>query len=398
MQLVEKHLVRSSNANFLEIEWITFHSKNLYNAANYIMRQHFFDTGNVYGNNALYHIAKHLEEYSALPRKVSQQTLKVLSDNWKSWVSALREYRKAPEKFNGKPKIPKYLDKNGRFVAVYTDQAISFRDERFIRLSGTNIYIETQVAYEKINQVRVIPKGSCYVIEVVYTVEPEVNCLDYSLVAGIDLGLNNLATVASNKAGHSPFFVNGRPIKALNQFYNKQRAYFQAKLPNGVYNSKRLQKITEKRNRRVDHYMHIASRLIVNYLVYSEIGNLVIGKNDGWKQKINIGNRNNQNFVSIPHARFIGMLTYKAELAGIVVFHQEESYTSKCSFLDMEPISKHANYAGKRISRGLFRASSGALINADVNGAYNIIRKAFPKAFDGIGGVVVHPVRINLRT
>lgn len=398
MQLVEKHLVRSSNAYFREIDWLTFHSKNLYNAANYIMRQNFFNTGYVHGGNALYHIAKHLNEYSVLPRKVSQQTLTSLSNNWKAWVSAIKVYRQSPGKFTGQPKIPKYLDKGGRFPVTYTRQAISFVDSRFIRLSGTNIYVQTKVDYGSINQVRIVPKGTCYVIEVIYEVEPEINDLDYSLVAGIDLGVDNLATVTTNKAGHSPFLVNGRPVKALNQFYNKQRAYYQSRLPDGVHNSRRIQKITEKRNRRIDHYMHVTSRLIINYLVYCGIGNLVIGKNDGWKQNVSIGRRNNQNFVSIPHSRLIKMLTYKAELAGIVVFHQEESYTSKCSFLDLEPISKHSSYAGKRIRRGLFKASNGALINADVNGAYNIIRKAFPKAFDGIGDVVVHPVRLNLRT
>jgi len=135
----------------------------------------------------------------------------------------------------------------------------------------------------------------------------------------------------------------------------------------------------------------------VKWLLDNKIGTLVIGKNDGWKQQINLGKRNNQNFVQIPHARFIEMLTYKAQLAGIKVILVEESYTSKCSFLDNEPIHKHEQYAGRRIKRGLFRASDGRLINADINGSANIMRKAIPNAFaDGIGALAVPPLRLKL--
>jgi putative transposase len=135
----------------------------------------------------------------------------------------------------------------------------------------------------------------------------------------------------------------------------------------------------------------------VQWLVAQRIGTLVIGKNDGWKQAIGLGKRTNQTLVFVPHARFIEMLTYKAELVGIQVIVSEESYTSKCSFLDLEPVGNHDAYAGKRVKRGLYRASDGRRLNADVNGAYNIMRKVVPNAFGkGIAGVVVHPVRSTL--
>src|SRR5205085_797445 len=153
-----------------------------------------------------------------------------------------------------------------------------------------------------------------------------------------------------------------------------------------------IEAINDNRNRRIKTALHRCSRLIIDTLVKAGIGTLVIGKNDGWKQQVNLGRRTNQNFVSIPHAQFIDMLTYKAQLVGIRVIVTEESYTSKCSFLDLEDICKHETYAGKRIKRGLFRAADGHTIHADVNGSYNILRKVVPNAFaNGIGAAVVQP-------
>ena len=156
-----------------------------------------------------------------------------------------------------------------------------------------------------------------------------------------------------------PRLVNGRPVKSINQFYNKQRSDLQSRLPKEQYTSNRLERLTTKRTRKIDHYLHTASKRIIDLLIQERIGTLVIGKNANWKQEVNIGKRNNQNFVNIPHARFIDMLTYKATLVGIAVVITEESYTSKCSFLDMEPIKKHEVYVGKRVKRGLFRSASG---------------------------------------
>jgi putative transposase len=209
--------------------------------------------------------------------------------------------------------------------------------------------------------------------------------------------LNNLAAVTFNQPGLAPFLVNGRALKAINQWYNKRRARLQAKLPQGVHASHQLDILTDQRNRQITHYLHVASRRIVDRLVSHCIGMLVIGQNNGWKQAIRLGKRTNQNFVFVPHARFIEMLRYKAALAGIHVVVSKECYTSKCSFLDLEPVGKHDVYAGKRVKRGLFQASDGRCINADINGAFNIMRKVVPDAFgNGIGGVVVHPVRIAL--
>lgn len=264
-----------------------------------------------------------------------------------------------------------------------------------IHLSKTQIFIPTRV--KAVNQVRLVPKTYHIVVEVIYEVKEKTGeNLDYDSIAGIDIGLNNLATLASNQLRFIPVLVNGRPLKSINAYYNKKRAVFQARLKGEQKTCRKIQQLTHKRNCKIDNYLHHASRFIINHLVANRIGTLVIGKNDCWKQEINLSKRHNQNFVSIPHARFIEMLTYKAQLVGIKVIVTEESYTSKCSVLDNEPIRKHDKYKGRRIFRGLFCAGDGTLINADVNGSANIVRKVFPNAFaQGIQGVVVRPVRVT---
>jgi len=218
-------------------------------------------------------------------------------------------------------------------------------------------------------------------------------------MAGVDLGVNNLAAITSKQSGFAPLLVNGRPLKALNQWYNKRRAALQAKLPKGQFTSRRLEILTDKRKRQLDHYLHVASRRIIDVLVQHLIGTLVVGKNDGWKQQVQRGRRTNQTFVFLPHARFIQMLTYKAELVGIRVILTGERHTSKCSFLDGEAVGHHDRYVGKRVTRGLFVSATGRRMNADVNGAYNMIAKVVPNAVyrNGRAGVVVHPVRLALR-
>jgi putative transposase len=177
---------------------------------------------------------------------------------------------------------------------------------------------------EHIDQVRIVPRKGFYVVEVIYEQAVKQTPVNPAYYAGIDLGVNNLVALASNKPGFIPVVVNGRPVKSTNQFYNKRRAELQHKLGH-TGTTARMERMTTKRNRRIDHYMHTTSRSIIDLLVQEEIGVLMIGKNDGWKQDIEIGKRNNQNFVQIPHARFISMLTYKAELVGITVLLTEES-------------------------------------------------------------------------
>ena len=325
----------------------------------------------------------------------------ILDKNWKAFFQAQKAYQENPSKFLGKPKLPKYKHKeNGRNLLVYTIQALSkpFLCKGLIKLSQTEIVFPTQA--KKIAQVRIIPKLNHYVIEVIYHQEEKPKQVDNKRIASIDLGLNNLATVTFNQAGLIPFLINGRPLKSINHFFNKKKAELQAILKTTT--SKRLQNLCIKRNFKVDDYLHKASRYLINKLVELNIGTLVIGKNEGWKQELNIGSKNNQNFTQIPHTRFIEQLTYKAELEGISVIITEESYTSKSSFLDQDVLptykkGENHSFSGKRIKRGLYKSAQGILVNADVNGSLNILRKAIPNAFaDGIKGIVVSPVKVTL--
>lgn len=396
--LVEQHVIKPTDPRFEVIDAAAFAAKNLYNRANYAIRQAFIHNGEFIPYAQLAKDAKVWDEFKRLPAKVAQWVLRLLDQAWRSFFAAIKEWGENPAKFLGRPKLPRYKGKKrGRSILIYTIQALSRPALRRgeIQPSRLAIVVKTKQQVDSIQQVRVVPRKTHYVVEVVYKKAVEQADVNPAIVAGIDIGLDNLITLTSNKAGFQPVIVNGRGLKSMNQFYNKRRARLQSLLPVGQHHSHQLNQLADKRNRRLRHWLHVASRRVVDHLVAEGIGTLVIGKNINWKQDIKLGKRTNQNFVQIPHARLIDMLAYKCELVGIQVIKQEESYTSKCSFLDGEPIGKRASYLGRRVHRGLFRAGDGRLINADVNAAYNIMRKAVPDAFaaDGIAGVVVHPVR-----
>ena len=397
MLLVEKHVIKKHHPYFKEIDNLCFLAKNLYNYANYLIRQSFIFEGKYLNYNAIQKLCQSSADYKALPAKVAQQILMRLHEAWQGFFSSLASYKEEPEKFFSSPRIPYYLHKtNGRFPCIYTIQAISkkYLKNSQVKPSKTKIVISTNV--NQIRQVRLVPKASYYVFEVIYERSEEQPGHRTDHVAGIDIGLNNLAAVTSNIKGFKPILVNGKPLKKINAYYHKKRSELQSLLPSKHKTSHQIQNLTRKRNFKIYDYLHKSSRLIIDYLAANQIGTLIIGHNDKWKQSINLGQRNNQNFVSIPFDRFISMLKYKAKLIGIKVMITEESYTSKCSFIDSEPLSKQSNYKGKRVKRGLFRSSQGILINADCNGSGNIIRKVVPNAFaEGIQGVVVPPVRIT---
>lgn len=405
MRLVEKHVIKRHHPYFKEIDNLCFLAENLYNYANYLIRQSFIFEGKYLNYNIIQKLCQNSVDYKALPAKVSQQILMRLNEAWQGFFSSLASYKEHPEKFftspavvlRGSPRIPSYLHKtSGRFPCIYTIQAISkkYLKKSQINPSKTNILVTTNV--NQICQVRLVPKGSYYVFEVIYERQESSPINTSSNIAGIDIGLNNLAAVTSNTRGFKPILVNGKPLKKINAYYHKIRRKLQSLLPGKQKTSGQIQNLTCKRNFKIYDYLHKSSRLIINYLAANQIGTLVIGHNDKWKQSINLGQRNNQNFVSIPFDKFISMLKYKAQLIGIKVIITEESYTSKCSFIDSEPLSKQSSYKGKRVKRGLFRSQSGILINADCNGSGNIIRKVVPNAFlEGIQGVVVPPVRIT---
>jgi putative transposase len=400
MQLVEQHILDRHDARFAVIDPACFASKNLYNAALYQLRQAFFNHRTVPPYQKLAYALKATPEFKALPAKVAQWVIRQACGDWSNFWKAHQVYQKSPAKFTGRPKLPHYKDKQaGRNLLVYTRQALSRPALKEGRIEPSQLPISVQTKQSEVQQVRIVPKASHYVVEVIYAVKAKsrtANHLRPEWAASLDLGIDVLAAVTTNKRHLQPFLVNGRPLKSVNAYSNKRRAQLQAQLPRGQYTSDRLVTLADKRNRKVRHYLHWASRYIVDWMVRERLGVLVIGHNVGWKQAVKIGKVNNQNFVAIPHSTFIAMLTYKAQLAGIQVIVKEEAYTSKCSFLDLEPIRKHAAYCGRRVARATFVASDGRHIHADVNASYNILRQALPSAFArGIKGVVVRPVRVQ---
>ncbi len=407
MILVEKHNINKNHTFFKECDVLCFKSKNLYNQALYNVRQFYFENKQYLPFHKNYHITKIQESYSELPTKVSCQIIKLVDQNFKSFFALL--------KLEGHiAKIPKYLDKQGRYVVKFPKQSLErreFKKSGKIKLSQTKILINTNIKnYQNLKEVRIIPKIDYYVIEVVYEQKEKLN--NNTTIASIDVGLNNLATVTFDNKNLNPFIINGRPLKSMNQYYNKKKAEYQSKLNHYINKkgekvqcgkSNKIRILTNKRNNKINNYLHKASRLLVNQLVSNKVGVLIIGKNTGMKQDSNMGHVGNQNFVNVPIFKFLDVVAYKARLEGIKVIWQEESYTSKASFLNLDNIpiygdDKTKHFSGYRFKRGLYKIRGvKKFINADVNGSYNILRKAFPNAFaNGTEGFGVIPIVMNV--
>ena len=386
MNLTETHQIRPNHKLYSICDELCFKSKNLYNAALFEFRQSFFDkeldTLTWQNINRIFNQNNQFD-YRELPSKVSNTILKKLGNNISSFWSLVKK-----SDYNKKVSLPKYLHKTeGRFIVEFNKQTFSNkRDEDnnlIICKSSLDLRIPTKV--EKPQQIRIIPKVGCYMIEVVYEVE-ENRLKQNQRVAAIDLGLNNLATVVTND-GDNPILISGRKIKSINQYYNKMTSKNKALLPYNVFTSKSLHRLWLKRNNKISYEIHKITKFLANYFDERDVSKVIIGNNSGWKNEINLGKRNNQNFVNIPYTKFINQLTYKCQLLGITVIVREESYTSKASFLDYDEIPNYKDevipkFSGKRIKRGLYRSTTRK-INADVNGAYNIMVKENPNYIIG---------------
>ena len=400
VQRVEKHIIKPKHKLYDLIDDYCFKSKNLYNYANYIMRQEFINNGKIIREYDLSKICQTAECYRDLMSQTSQQTIKLLFKNWKSFLIAIKDWSKNKSKYTGRPKLPKYKHKkDGRYVVVFTNQACKFIDGGYIKFPKCfNQYLLPTKMSGKLQQVRIIPKNGQYVIEVVYKKSIVELKEDNGKFMSIDIGLDNLATVISN-TGMKPVIINGKGLKSINKYYNKQKAHYQevSKRMNNLHNTKRLIRLTNKRNNMIDDLMHKSSKKIIDLALNNNISTIVIGNNKDWKRESKMSKNVNQSFVGIPHQRFIEMIRYKAENVGIKIILTEESYTSGTSFLDNELPTKENYNKTRRIHRGLFVSNKGIKINADVNAAYQISKKVFPEAFaDGIEGVGFHPIRVTI--
>lgn len=398
-QRVERHIIKPTHVLYNTIDDYCFKVKNLYNYANYIMRQEFINNNKVIKEYDLSKMCQPTDCYREIMGQTAQQTIKLLSKNWKSFLVAIKDWSKHKEKYSGRPKLPKYRHKTkGRYVAVFTNQNCKVVDGNFIKFPKCfNQYMLPTKIHGKLKQVRIIPRNNRYIIEVVYTTTVEELKEDNGRHMSIDIGLDNLATIVSN-TGMKPVVINGKGLKSINKYYNKQKAHYQevTKRMNDKYNTKRMNRMNNKRNDIIDNLMHKSSKKVIDLALENNISIIVVGNNKDWKRGSGMSKKVNQSFVGIPHQRFIEMIQYKAEKYGISVKLVEESYTSGTSFLDNELPIKENYDKSRRIYRGLFKSNSGILINADVNGAYQIMKKVFPNAFaNGIEGVGLHPIRVN---
>lgn len=398
--LVEKHAVKINNEYFKCIDDYSFKVKNLYNYANFIVRQEFINNKKWIRYSELDKLCKDSEPYKSLMAQTSQQTLKLLDKNWKSFFESIKDYSKNKDKYTGRPKLPKYKPKsNGRYNIIFTNQNCKIKDGYILFPKVMDgLKLKTKVS-KGLQQVRIKPNGNSYVVEIVYKIEDKCIKENNGRYISLDIGIDNLATITNN-FGDTPVILNGKNLKSINKYYNKLIAHYNS-LNNGWNKSKtrtnRMKRIDSKRNNMIEDLIHKYSRLVVDYAVCNDVSVIVIGNNKDWKRESKMSKKVNQSFVGIPHQKFINKIIYKSEMEGVKVILTEESYTSGTSFLDNElPIKANYNKS-RRIKRGLFKSNKGKLINSDVNGSYQIMKKVFPNVFDhGIEDCGFNPIRVGL--
>ena len=390
MDLTEKEIIYSTDERFGLIKELCHLSKNLYNASLYDVRQYYFETKSYrpWQSQRPIFTKNHNPDYYALQSHLAGE---VLIQVGKQFIGFFNN------KSDKKKRIPKYKDKNGYNVVTFPKITISKRIEfdkdkqlYTYTLCKRSYNLKIQSTKSNIKMVKFVYDESNDLIKCfkIYEVEEPKLKRDNSRYFSIDPGLNNIVSIYNN-IGIRPLLYNGRPIKSINQYYNKTNAKLRSELPINVNSSKRLKQLSFKRNNKLDYEMHKLSNHIINEAIKHNISKIFIGNNTGWKHEINLGKENNQNFVNIPHTKLFQQLLYKGALKGIEVIFTEESYTSKASFFDKDELPIYGDFdtpkfSGRRIKRGLYRDSKGNDWNADLNGAANIMRKCSDKAYKRI--------------
>lgn len=392
---VEQQFIKKNHPLYDIVDQHCFYSKNVYNQANYLIRQSFIKENKVLSAFDVQKLMQDMDCYKECGSQAAQKTIQLVSKMWKSFFKANKDYQKNSEKYLGRPKIPKYLPKDGRQVYMLKNIQCSLNDGIFrISYKPFNQYTIRTHAKGKLMQCRFVPKGEYYIMEIVYEIEvPE---CDESIdrICSVDLGVENFITVV-NSFCEQPFIVKGGVIKSVNQYFNKKKAELQSDLKKNEKKdwSNRLEKLTNKRYEKIKYLMHCISKKLVDYCVLHNVDTLIIGLNKKWKQE----NGGMQNFIYIPYEMFICQVKSKCEQNGIKCIETEEGYTSCTSFLDNEEPVKENYDKQRRVYRGLFVSKSGKTINADVNGAYQIMKKVVPDAFgEGIEGAGLHPLQFNI--
>ena len=426
MILVEQHTIKFNNKNkelFERIDSFCYASKNLRNYTNYIIKQcsrisyklkqgeilDSWEKGLIYRINCAikkynstrpdkkplksiddtnsfvadaYFLSWYLKDFDVYKQMPMATTAQICIQNickdWKAFYKGMQAWKKNSDNMLGKPNVPKYYDKEtGRNWIVLTNQLAKVNKNNRIELPKAFGGINVKFRHTNLQQVRVITTKTAIKINLCYKKDDSKATLKSNKnTMAIDIGVNNMATVTFSDYAE-PIIIDGREIKSHNQWYNKEKARLQemSKVLNNRYDTSRMDRLTQRRNNKVKDYMHKASRMIVNLAIQNNVGQIVIGNNQGWKQEVHIGKKNNQNFVNIPYDALIKMITYKAKLQGMVVTVTDEKYTSGTSYLDGEEPTKENYKKARRKHRGLFVSNRGISINADVNGSYQIMKK-----------------------
>ena len=389
---VKQKAKRLSKENYGVLRELCHTAKNLMNEAIYNIRQYYFAEGEYLNYEKNYALLKNSVNYKTLNSNMAQQILKEADGSFKSYFSLLKLAKQGKYAFKD-CKLPHYLPKDG-----FTALVISM-----IRLKGNKLILPYSSNYRKthslveitippilvgkrIKEIRIIPKSKARFFEIQYTYEAEniQRNLNKNNALALDLGVNNLITAVSSKG--KSFIIDGRKLKSINQWYNKENSRLQSikdKQGDSKRTTKRQKNLAYNRNNKINDYMSKAAKTVINYCIKHDIGTLVVGYNETFQRNAGLGRKNNQNFVNIPYGKLREKLEYLCKLNDIVFVKQEESYTSKTSFWDKDIIpaynaydSKSYSFSGKRIKRGLYKTSAGKLLNADVNGALNILRKS----------------------
>jgi IS605 OrfB family transposase len=393
------------------------YSNNLYNVALYNIRQHYFNTKKFLTYESNYHECKTNENYALLQAGVSQQIMKVVDRSFKSFFNLLKKCKTGDYRYHD-VNIPHYRKKGGMFNLIMSTNAFTVKNgflyvpmSRAFRALHSGVK-EIKVKFPErlsdkiVKEVRILPcnHGKFFKIQYVYEVTPKEISLNKENCLSIDFGVDNLATCVSTNG--TPFIIDGRKLKSINHYWNKEMARLRSiSMKQGLKTTDKIQRITTKRNNRVNDTIKKAARCIINYCIQNDVGTLIVGYTLDFKRNTNIGKQNNQNFVQIPLGNLRQQLEFLCWKYNIDYIEQEESYTSKSSFLDNDVLPEYkaeqpyqGEFSGKRIKRGLYQSGDGTILNADVNGAANILRKCkqnlnFEKLCKGL---LASPKRIRL--
>ena len=414
MYLTVKHQPKLNKYQYDTLLELCRYAKDLYNEGLYNCRQYFFNEGEYLNYEKNYHLLKESENYKMLNSNMAQQILKEVDGSFKSFFGLLRKAKRERLSFND-IRLPQYLKKEGYYTLVIG----------FVRIRGNKLFIPMSNSFrkthkkieitippvlldKKVKEIRIIPKSDGRFFEIQYTYEAGSDIreeLDINKAISIDVGINNFATCVTSE-GRS-FILDGRRLKSINQWYNKNNSRLQSiKDKQRILNKTKQQSSLERnRNDRINDHISKCARHIINYCLDNNIGNIVIGYDPTLQKESNIGRRNNQNFVSIPFGRLKDKLSYLSEYYGINLIKQEESYTSKASFFDRDDIPVYNDddpkkyvFSGTRVKRGLYKTSNGMCINADINGALNILKKSSVVSLTALysRGQVDSPLRIRI--